>query len=603
MSYTIPQIPVTAVLPAADDYLEQGGVTFGSAKTLAQNLVYRVATIAALKALVVTNAVNGFPVYVQGYYSAGDGGGGLFRYSSGSVAADNLGTVIAPTAGAGRWLRSDSPRINVKEFGAKGDGVTNDYVSISNAIAASANGQPVFFPVSTGNYIVGTGLLIPSNTEIHGDSERSTNEDPNTKGVCIETAAAITILASAAVGANAFGIKIKNLSLKGNGLTTNGIRLGEANIARLCYGCTIENVSIRACFDGIRMNRSAYNEIKNCRLNGADLTASSGLVFYQAQGCEVVNTTISDYAYNIDLSGQGVNFYSCASNFAVSTTTQAVHLVRIADGYHHRFTNCVFENLCINTAGTGVEIYIYESAADLSHTTGNFFDGCTWNGVIASAAHVKIGLVANPSTCKTSFKNCWFSGLPTVNVNLVNALGTTFEDSYQITNYSGTENTRPTIAGADAQLRFYDVNGVQFSSTQVPSANPNTLDDYAEGTFVPAILLGGAAVGVTYGLQEASYTKIGRQVTVRGRINLTNKGSSVGALTITGLPYASASRVVAAFTADVLNAAIVVPLIAVVPAGASAFTVYKWAAGNLALALDTDLTNTSDLVFTCTYFV
>jgi hypothetical protein len=51
------------------------------------------------------------------------------------------------------------------------------------------------------------------------------------------------------------------------------------------------------------------------------------------------------------------------------------------------------------------------------------------------------------------------------------------------------------------------------------------------------ISFGGAAVGVTYGANAGSYTKIGRQVTVCGFIGLSSKGSSTGVAAITGLPF------------------------------------------------------------------
>ena len=62
------------------------------------------------------------------YYSTGDGGGNSFYWDSTSTATDNAGTVIKPTAvsGAGRWLATDASYINVKQFGAVGDGVTDD---------------------------------------------------------------------------------------------------------------------------------------------------------------------------------------------------------------------------------------------------------------------------------------------------------------------------------------------------------------------------------------------------------------------------------------------------------------------------------------------
>jgi hypothetical protein len=71
-----------------------------------------------------------------------------------------------------------------------------------------------------------------------------------------------------------------------------------------------------------------------------------------------------------------------------------------------------------------------------------------------------------------------------------------------------------------------------FPATQVPSSDPNTLDDYEEGSWTPT--LGGSA---TYALRTAVYTKIGRMVfpTIND-MNLSAIGS--GSLnTIDGLPF------------------------------------------------------------------
>jgi hypothetical protein len=68
-------------------------------------------------------------------------------------------------------------------------------------------------------------------------------------------------------------------------------------------------------------------------------------------------------------------------------------------------------------------------------------------------------------------------------------------------------------------------------------AAANALDDYEEGTWTMGITFGGASVGVTTSGNEGTYTKIGRQVTVNGFIQLTSKGSSSGNVKITGLPF------------------------------------------------------------------
>jgi hypothetical protein len=80
------------------------------------------------------------------------------------------------------------------------------------------------------------------------------------------------------------------------------------------------------------------------------------------------------------------------------------------------------------------------------------------------------------------------------------------------------------------------LNGITFPATQVASADANTLDDYEEGIFTPAIAFGGASVGITYSQQQGFYTKIGNLVTCQIRIVLSNKGSSSGDASITGLP-------------------------------------------------------------------
>jgi len=61
---------------------------------------------------------------------------------------------------------------------------------------------------------------------------------------------------------------------------------------------------------------------------------------------------------------------------------------------------------------------------------------------------------------------------------------------------------------------------------------------YSVGDWTPAITFGGAAVGVTYGANNAGrYVRIGNWVTLTGRLQLTSKGASNGGVLITPLPY------------------------------------------------------------------
>ena len=77
--------------------------------------------------------------------------------------------------------------------------------------------------------------------------------------------------------------------------------------------------------------------------------------------------------------------------------------------------------------------------------------------------------------------------------------------------------------------------GITFPATQSASSNANTLDDYVEGTWTPSI--GGTA---TYSVQNGTYTKIGRVVTLHCYLGIAdlNTGSTT---TISGAPFSCAS--------------------------------------------------------------
>ena len=97
------------------------------------------------------------------------------------------------------------------------------------------------------------------------------------------------------------------------------------------------------------------------------------------------------------------------------------------------------------------------------------------------------------------------------------------------------QQTIPTINLTGGQIAF--------PAAAVPSADPNTMDDWEEGTWTPAITFGGAAVDVTYHATNAGfYTKIGNIVTISGSLYLTSKGSSVGGALLLGIPFTAAAE-------------------------------------------------------------
>jgi hypothetical protein len=149
-------------------------------------------------------------------------------------------------------------------------------------------------------------------------------------------------------------------------------------------------------------------------------------------------------------------------------------------------------------------------------------------------------------------------------------------------------------------------SGIQFPATQVASANNNNLDDYEEGTWTMGVTFGGAGVGVTYSSNTGNYVKIGKQVTVTGYMLLTNKGTSTGTVSLTGLPFT-----VAAAAANYSATPLVLSNITFLGTnggysnvGTSTVSLTQTTTAGATSALaDTNFANNSSVIISFTYFV
>jgi hypothetical protein len=134
----------------------------------------------------------------------------------------------------------------------------------------------------------------------------------------------------------------------------------------------------------------------------------------------------------------------------------------------------------------------------------------------------------------------------------------------KVANTLGVGYTNPSTSGA----------GITFPATQSASTDANTLDDYEEGTWTPA--LSTTSGSISFSSVSGTYTKIGRLVYVRASLSGTATISSpTGDLKLTSLPFTIGSPEV----------------------GAGSTTPYNFTAGAYSINLETIGNTTTAYIF------
>jgi hypothetical protein len=270
-----------------------------------------VASIADLKALDVSAIPDKMQVMVGGYYAHGDGGGGQFYYDAAASDADNGGTIIAPTAGAGRWLRAYSGAVNVKWFGAKGDTNTgtgtgtDDTAAFTSAISASSL---VFVPA--GVYKITNTLTLTSGKKLVSSEDATlavsgsggivmTQLEASLKGLTIMalsgySGASVTI---AGETGSTISTKIKNCSFVGIAETGTAVLISSTVASKPVIFFNITDCSFKGWQYGIRILASVASGSVYC--NGGN---ASNLLFW------------GNFSYGIHMSTSGAGTTECSGN-------------------------------------------------------------------------------------------------------------------------------------------------------------------------------------------------------------------------------------------------------------------------------------------------
>jgi hypothetical protein len=190
--------------------------------------VVSVDTIADLRATTKAQPT----VWVSGYYEKGDGalGSNIFEWDATSTEDDNGGTIIKlDSVATGRYKLRYSGSVNVKWFGAVGDGATDDTAALQNAINYS-NSIGNTLTINAGRYLVSSTIYVGAGARIEGTNGRLTGIYKKTVLITNTSLNPIIDISNLKWG------YIGGINLEGNNVALNGI--GGYNV----FGATLENI-------------------------------------------------------------------------------------------------------------------------------------------------------------------------------------------------------------------------------------------------------------------------------------------------------------------------------------------------------------------------
>lgn len=235
-------------------------------------------SIATLRTLPKTGSKN---ACVTGYYASGDGGGGVYYYDAAdTTTADNGGTVIVASDG-GRWKLVVTDEISVRQFGAKGDGTTNDTSALQACYTAGAGKT-----IDHGDgytYLISTTLNVATGSRYVGRSKIKAMNGAN-------------IATSMLYGSAVSGVRISDLEIDGNADnsgTHNGIMFHGGSHNHIEHSVYVHDTMETGCISSSETGSTVRGRYINCGRNG--LAGNHGIIVYSLDATPAKDVTVSAY--------------------------------------------------------------------------------------------------------------------------------------------------------------------------------------------------------------------------------------------------------------------------------------------------------------------
>lgn len=374
------------------------------------------------------------------------------------------------------------PYNNVKRYGAKGDGITDDTVAIRNVFNLYVNKTEIYFP--KGVYRLTGALELPANiknVKIYSDAFAELFFDHNGDGIVIEQS-------DSELGRNVF----ENLIISG---------------PNPAYGALADKVSNGA---GIKMIHSYHNKFINCHVSGFKY----GLLFNTGIGNIFSNGTYFRFnEYGIYINGQATNMNRWVDCNIRENWRHGVHIEgpsTVNMPMYNIFDNCLIEsnvpylledrqNNVVPNVGVGV--YIKNSIANMftniyfeNHMRSIYMDGTSYTNQFISNRFVNnLGSlieINGTSSKNNNFIDCIHDSSTTTSSviinnsywgnatnNFIRCIGFVIDKSTMVAPYPKFINCIANASDKGTVINRLNVGALH----QNPGQAPSTYNPYIEG--------------------------------------------------------------------------------------------------------------------------
>ena len=417
--------------------------------------------------------------------------------------------------------------VSVKDFGAVGNGTTDDTSAIQaaiNSISAAQGGYQIYFPPgiykTTAALIIGARRIIFRGSGVLGSNSTTIKQTSNANAHIIDASGVVDTF-------SIFGLELYGAG-SGTG-TGSGIVLGTVYDSRIegCWFTAIPNASLLCqSISGVHITNNGFENanygiyMPNTATNNSNNVISNNRFYSNATaGIEIdtpgananlITSNLFDqnlYAIRLNTSSTEIRGTHIGDNLfrantidvlTAGTGSRATHTgvtdLSIASNHSEQAQN---QSILINTAD-GVSI-LSNTLIDGNQTNGGY------SAIDISSTSKSVSLDGNVIRNATAF-------LPTYSVNLSATSTLTFIGSNDI------------ASGSTGIINYQ--SGATYTQT-----SPRT------GTWTPVL---SGATTTTYTIQEGYYVKIGPLVYVKGKIAINSLGNG-SVTTIDGLPFASSN--------------------------------------------------------------